>query len=73
MDEQKIEKIIAFLKRLPELYKAFTKPERKQFLNWLVKKILIKGKKIDSVVYTDGFDALIHRDLVRISNTWLPD
>lgn len=73
MDEQKIEKIIAFLKRLPDLYKAFTKPERKQFLNWLVKKILIKGKKIDSVVYTDGFDALIQRDLVRISNTWLPD
>lgn len=72
MDDQKIEKIIAFLKRLPELYKAFTKPERKQFLNWLVKKILIKGKKIDSVVYTDGFDALIQRDLVRISNTWLP-
>ncbi len=71
LDEKKIEKIIDFLKRLPELYKAFTKPERKLFLHWLVKNIWIQGKKIVDVSYTEGFQALIDRDLVRISNTWL--
>jgi len=70
LDEKKIEKIIDFLKRLPELYKAFTKPERKLFLHWLVKNIWIQGKKIVDVTYTEGFQALIDRDLVRISDTW---
>lgn len=71
LDDQKIEKIVSFLKRLPELYEVFTKPERKQFLNWLITKIWIKDKKIVGVDYTEGFEALLNRDLVRISNTWL--
>ncbi len=60
------------MKRLPELYDAFTKKERKQFLKWFTEKILIKDKRIVDITYTPGFKALVDRDIVRISETWLP-
>ncbi len=72
LDDDKIEKIITFMKRLPELYEAFTKPEKRQFLRWFAQKIWIEDKKIVEITYTDGFQALVDRDLVRISETWLP-
>lgn len=71
LDEDKIEKIITFMKRLPELYEAFTKTEKRQFLRWFAQKIWIEDKKIVEITYTEGFQALIDRDLVRISETWL--
>jgi site-specific DNA recombinase len=73
LDEDKIEKIITFMKRLPELYEAFTKTEKRQFLRWFAQKIWIEDKKVVEITYTEGFQALIDRDLVRISETWLPD
>lgn len=72
MDEEKIETIIKFMKRLPELYEAFNKKERKQFLKWFTTKIMIKDKKIVDIAYTSGFQAMVDRDIVRISETWLP-
>ncbi|MCD8507458.1 recombinase family protein [Candidatus Woesebacteria bacterium] len=72
MDEEKIETIIKFMKRLPELYDAFNKKERKQFLKWFTTKIMIKDKKIVDITYTPGFQAMVDRDIVRISETWLP-
>ncbi len=72
MDEEKIETIIKFIKRLPELYDAFNKKERKQFLKWFTTKIMIKDKKIVDIAYTPGFQAMVDRDIVRISETWLP-
>jgi hypothetical protein len=73
MDEEKIETIIKFMKRLPELYDAFNKKERKQFLKWFTTKIMIKDKKIVDIAYTPGFQAMVYRDTVRISETWLPN
>lgn len=34
LDDDKIEKIITFMKRLPELYEAFIKHKKQQFLRW---------------------------------------
>ncbi len=73
LDEKKADAIIAFLRKLPELYKAFTDNERKEFLKWFVEKIWIDEGKITKIDYTPGLTALIKRDLVRISDTWLLD
>ncbi len=72
LDEEKIETIIAFLRQLPKLYKAFTETERKDFLSWFVEKIWIEDKKIVNITYTPAFDVVIRRDMVRITDAWLP-
>lgn len=72
MDQTKVEKIVAYLKQLPQLYAAFTPEERRQFLTWFVSKVKIKDKNIEAIEYTEAFQAVITRDLVRITNTWLP-
>jgi len=46
---------------------------KKQFLKWFTTKIMIKDKKIVDIAYTPGFQAMVDRDIVRISETWLPD
>ena len=63
--------IIDFVQKLPQLYTAFTKKQRKQFLKWFVKKIWIKQKKIKKIDYTEPFQALVDLNLVRISDLWL--
>lgn len=73
LDEKKIDTIIAFLKQLPKLYKAFTQEEKKDFLSWFVEKIWINDRKITDIDYTPAFDVIRRRDMVRISEFWLPD
>lgn len=72
LDEKKIDTIIAFLKQLPKLYRAFNKEEKKDFLSWFVEKIWINDRKIADIDYTPAFDVVIRRDMVRISDVWLP-
>lgn len=71
LDEKKIDTIIAFLKQLPKLYKAFNKEEKKDFLSWFVEKIWINDRKIADIDYTLAFDVIIRRDMVRISDVLL--
>lgn len=72
LDEQKIETIISFLRQLPKLYGAFTESEKKEFLTWFVEKIWIEDKKIVNITYTPAFDVVMRRDMVRITDAWLP-
>jgi hypothetical protein len=72
LDEKKIDTIIAFLKQLPKLYKAFTQEEKKDFLSWFVSKIWINDHKTTDIDYTPAFDVIRRRDMVRISEFWLP-
>jgi hypothetical protein len=71
LDQETVETIVEFLKCLPEPYQAFDPKERKQFLQWFVSKVWIKGREIVQVDYTQGFEAVCSLDLVRIKRTWL--
>jgi hypothetical protein len=72
LDDKKIETIISFLRDMPKLWRAFNPQEKKQFMRWFVKTVWVKSKKIVKIDYTDGFQACIDRNLVRIRNLWLP-
>lgn len=72
LDEKKIDTILGFMGRLPELWRSFNKQEKKQFLKWFVEKVWIKKKKVVDITYTEAFQAFVDMDLVRIRTLWLP-
>ena len=72
LDDKKIETIISFLRDMPKLWKAFNLREKKQFMRWFVKTVWVQKKRIVGIDYTNGFQACVDRDLVRIKNDWLP-
>ena len=71
LDEKKIDTILGFMGRLPELWRSFNRQEKKQFLKWFVEKVWIKEKKIVDIAYTEAFQAFMDMDLVRIRTLWL--
>ena len=67
-----IEKIIAFLNSLDNVYVKLAEAKKKLFLKLLVSKIYVKNKQISQVKYTPIFQSIIDKDLVRITTNWLP-
>ena len=72
LDDNKIEKIITFLRDMPKLWGAFDLLAKKQFMRWFIKTVWVQQKKVVGIDYTDGLQDCINRDLVRIKTNWLP-
>lgn len=67
-----IDNIISFSHNFANIYSSLNCIDRKTFLKALISKIWVNGKKIVAVNYTEPFQAIIDRDLVRIRSEWLP-
>lgn len=67
-----IDNIINFLHNFGNIYSSLNCIDRKTFLKALISKIWVIDKKIVRINYTEPFQAIIDRDLVRIRSEWLP-
>ena len=67
-----IDNIISFLHNFANIYSSLNQIDRKTFLKALISKIWVNDKKIVGVNYTEPFQAIIDKDLVRITSDWLP-
>jgi site-specific DNA recombinase len=69
-----IDKVIWGLGRMGDVYGALDAPQRKQFLKYFIKKVFVdcSENKIKNYELVEEFEALLSRDLVRITSNWLP-
>jgi site-specific DNA recombinase len=65
-----IDQMVKFLSNLDSIYQGLNKIQKKQFLKLLIDKIWIKDRKIHKLTYTETFQSIIEKDLVRISTEW---
>ena len=72
LDDNKIEKIITFLRDMPKLWGAFDLLAKKQFMRWFIKTVWVQQKQVVGIDYTDGFQGCVDHNLVRIKMDWLP-
>ena len=67
-----IDKIIEVMGTIGELYEAFNNKQKKQFLKHFINKIWINDEReICKLDWTEPFEILLSRDLVRIRDKWL--
>jgi len=72
LTREDIEKIVGFVRNLKNIYSRLGKLKKKQLLKAIASKIWIKDGKIKKVDYTETFQAIIDRDLVRIRTEMWP-
>jgi len=66
-----IDEIVAFVQSFDQVYLSFNRVRKRQFLEALISKIWIKDKKIVDIEYSDSWQMILDKDLVRISSNWL--
>ena len=66
LTQQDIEDIMQFVQCLDRMYSSFEESKKRLFLRGLISRLWINNKEIEKVDYTDTFQMIVSRDLVRI-------